>query len=174
MLRFIVLLALGSLTVLDLALLPFSPGRHAPPPVTASAHRSEAGERQLVHLAATDRHLSAEDLAPAAPSTPQTQGAVPAPAPVQPPSIQDIITTAFSPLGDASVTWALKIAMCESTDNPKAVNSASDAQGLFQFLPSTWRGTPYASQSPFDPAANAHAAAWLLQTYGPSQWECQA
>ena len=26
----------------------------------------------------------------------------------------------------------------------------------------------------FDPSANAQAAAWLYQTYGPTQWECQA
>jgi soluble lytic murein transglycosylase-like protein len=92
----------------------------------------------------------------------------------QPPSIQDIIRNAFAPLGDQSVDWAEKIAFCESTYDPNAVNSSSGAEGLFQFLPSTWQGTPYASASPFDPAANAQAAAWLLQTYGPGQWECQA
>ena len=98
----------------------------------------------------------------------------PAPPPAPPPSIQQIITDAFSPLGGSAVGWALQIAHCESTNNPNAVNTDSNAQGLFQFLPSTWAGTPYASQSPFDPTANAKAAAWLLQTYGPSQWQCQA
>ena len=92
----------------------------------------------------------------------------------RPPSIQDIIRDAFQPLGDQSVAWAEQIAFCESTYDPNAVNAYSGAQGLFQFLPSTWRGTPFASASPFDPRANAQAAAWLLQTYGPSQWECQA
>jgi len=92
----------------------------------------------------------------------------------QPPSIQDIIKEAFQPLGDQSVDWAEKIAFCESTYDPNAVNASSGAQGLFQFLPSTWQGTPFASASPFDPSANAQAAAWLLQTYGSSQWECQA
>lgn len=95
------------------------------------------------------------------------------PAP-QPPSIQDIIRNAFQPLGDPSVDWAEKIAFCESTYDPNAVNASSGAEGLFQFLPSTWAGTPFASSSPFDPQANASAAAWLYQTYGPSQWECQA
>jgi hypothetical protein len=92
----------------------------------------------------------------------------------QPPSVQDIIRDAFQPLGEQYVDWAERIAFCESTYNPNAVNAASGAQGLFQFLPTTWQGTPYASASPFDPRANAQAAAWLLQTYGPSQWECQA
>ena len=89
-----------------------------------------------------------------------------------PPSIQDLIRGAFQPLGDGAVNWAEKIAWCESRYDPNAVNSESDAAGLFQFLPSTWAGTPFASDSPFDPSANAHAAAWLLQTYGPNQWEC--
>ena len=92
----------------------------------------------------------------------------------QPPSVQDIIRGAFAPLGDGAVDWAEQIAYCESKYDPQAVNQDSDAAGLFQFLPTTWAGTPFASSSPFDPVANAHAAAWLLQTYGASQWECQA
>jgi hypothetical protein len=92
----------------------------------------------------------------------------------RPPSIQEIIRQAFQPLGDQYVDWAERIAFCESTYDPNAVNASSGAQGLFQFLPTTWQGTPYAAASPFDPRANAQAAAWLLQTYGPSQWECQA
>ncbi|HEX6350281.1 MAG TPA: transglycosylase SLT domain-containing protein [Candidatus Dormibacteraeota bacterium] len=92
----------------------------------------------------------------------------------QPPSIQDLIRNAFQPLGDGAVNWAERIAYCESRYDPNAVNSDSDAEGLFQFLPSTWAGTPFASASPFDPWANAQAAAWLLQTYGVDQWECNA
>lgn len=92
----------------------------------------------------------------------------------QPPNVQDVIRTAFAPLGDGAVNWAEAIAACESTYDPNAVNADSGAEGLFQFLPSTWRGTPYASQSPFDPVANASAAVWLLQTYGAGQWECRA
>ena len=92
----------------------------------------------------------------------------------QPPSIQDLIRNAFEPLGDGAVNWAEQIAWCESRYDPAAVNQESDAQGLFQFLPSTWRGTPQAAASPFDPAANAQAAVWLYQTYGPDQWACQA
>jgi soluble lytic murein transglycosylase-like protein len=92
----------------------------------------------------------------------------------QPPSIPDLIRSAFQPLGDGAVDWALKIAWCESKNDPHAVNGESDAQGLFQFLPNTWRGTPFADASPFDPGTNARAAAWLYQKYGPTQWECVA
>ena len=104
----------------------------------------------------------------------QHAAAAAAAAAAQPPTIQDLIRNAFQPLGNEAVDWAQKIAWCESKYDPHAVNSDSDAQGLFQFLPSTWAGTPFASSSPFDPNANAQAAAWLYQTYGPTQWECVA
>ena len=78
-----------------------------------------------------------------------------------PPNIAKIITDAFSPLGPAAVQWAMNVAYCESRYHPNSVNSSSGASGLFQFMPGTWGGTPWASQSPFDPVANAQAAAWL-------------
>jgi Transglycosylase SLT domain len=90
-----------------------------------------------------------------------------------PPYIAKIITDAFSPLGPAAVQWAINVAYCESRYHPNSVNSTSGASGLFQFLPSTWGGTPWASQSPFDPVANAQAAAWLYSHYGPGRWQCK-
>jgi hypothetical protein len=93
--------------------------------------------------------------------------------PPPPPAIAKIITDAFSPLGARAVQWAINVAYCESRYHPNSVNSSSGASGLFQFLPSTWSGTPWASQSPFDPVANANAAAWLYSHYGPRRWVCQ-
>jgi len=93
--------------------------------------------------------------------------------PPPPPEIAKDITDAFSPLGPAAVQWAMNVAWCESRYHPNSVNSDSGASGLFQFLPSTWSGTPYASQSPFDPRANSFAAAWLYSHYGPGRWVCQ-
>ena len=93
--------------------------------------------------------------------------------PAPPPEIAKDITDAFSPLGAAAVQWAMNVAWCESRYHPNSVNSDSGASGLFQFLPSTWSGTPYASQSPFDPRANSFAAAWLYSHYGPGRWVCQ-
>ena len=89
------------------------------------------------------------------------------------PGIAQDITTAFSPLGPAAVQWAMNVAWCESRYHPNSVNSDSGASGLFQFLPSTWAFTPEHALSPFDPAANAKAAAWLYARDGPSQWVCQ-
>ena len=93
--------------------------------------------------------------------------------PPPPPEIAKDITDAFSPLGPAAVQWAMNVAWCESRYHPNSVNSDSGASGLFQFLPSTWSGTPYANQSPFDPRANSFAAAWLYSHYGPGRWVCQ-
>ena len=93
--------------------------------------------------------------------------------PGPPADIAKDITDAFSPLGPAAVQWAMNVAWCESRYHPNSVNSDSGASGLFQFLPSTWSGTPYASYSPFDPRYNALAAAWLYSRYGPGRWVCQ-
>jgi Transglycosylase SLT domain len=93
--------------------------------------------------------------------------------PAPPADIAKDITDAFSPLGPAAVQWAMNVAWCESRYHPNSVNTDSGASGLFQFLPSTWSGTPYASYSPFDPRYNALAAAWLYSHYGPGRWVCQ-
>ena len=110
-------------------------------------------------------------------SAPPAAAPAPAPAPSivagTASAIQQIILDAFASLGSAAQQWALRVAMCESNYNPYAVNRSSGASGLFQFLPSTWAGTPQRAQSVFDPLANAQAAAWLYQRYGPSQWSCK-
>jgi hypothetical protein len=93
--------------------------------------------------------------------------------PPPPPEIAKDITDAFSPLGRRAVQWAMNVAWCESRYHPNSVNTDSGASGLFQFLPSTWGGTPYANKSPFDPRANSFAAAWLYSHYGPGRWVCQ-
>lgn len=70
--------------------------------------------------------------------------------------------------------WAYRVAWCESRYAPWARNRRSGAMGLYQFMPSTWRTTPQgrAGYDPYDPYANALAAAWLYRTYGPRQWVC--
>ncbi len=93
--------------------------------------------------------------------------------PPPPPEIAQDITDAFSPLGSRAVQWAMNVAWCESRYHPNSVNTDSGASGLFQFLPSTWSGTPYASKSPFDPRVNSFAAAWLYSRYGSGRWVCQ-
>jgi Transglycosylase SLT domain len=116
--------------------------------------------------------------APAPAPAPPVAAPAPAPAPPPPPpaptSISAIIDAAFARYGPGVQAWAHRIAFCESTNNPNAVNASSGAAGLFQFLPYTWAHSPYAGQSPFNPVANANAAAWLYGQMGPAAWECKA
>jgi hypothetical protein len=108
------------------------------------------------------------------------QPLLPVPMPVHPRSvpkpsgeIQLLIWNTFAPLGPDAQAWALRVAYCESRYHPNSVNSKTGAAGLFQFLPSTWAGSPYASQSPFDPVANTNAALWLYKRSGPGRWSCK-
>jgi hypothetical protein len=94
--------------------------------------------------------------------------------------------------------WGLRVAKCESGGDHYVAapppNPSSGARGLFQFLPSTWDGTPQykaayrvarrAGSSPSrarrhaagkvnDPVRNTQGAKWLVSTSGPSQWSCK-
>ena len=56
--------------------------------------------------------------------------------------------------------WAADLVKERVADNDKDNPDAHCLpMGFMQFLPSTWKGSPYAAQSPFDPTANAQAAA---------------
>jgi len=129
-------------------------------------------------------------LAAEAPPPPPAPPPAPAPAPKAPPAAappaqarppapnygsgpaQDIIRKAFAPYGPGAVAWGLRVAACESGLNPRAINPAGPYEGLFQFLPSTFRATPYGGGDIFDPVANANAAAWKFANGGASAWGC--
>ncbi len=128
--------------------------------------RLEAAFAKLVVQAVAIRAAEAPPPPPAPPVATRVD-----PANVGP--MQDLIRQAFAPLGAGAQAWALRIARCESQYNPYAVNRSSGAAGLFQFLATTWAGTPQHASSPFDPTANSQAAAWLYQKYGAGQWSCR-
>jgi uncharacterized protein YraI len=67
----------------------------------------------------------------------------------------------------------VRVARCESSLNPRAVDSSGSYHGLFQFVPSTFAGTPYGGQDIYDPWANAHAAAWMWSEGRKYEWVCQ-
>ncbi len=122
------------------------------------------------------RLLAAEAAAARATPTPRAAVRPPAPPPaVSYPagSIQDIITKAFTPYGATAVAWGLRVARCESGYNPRAYNPAGPYYGLFQFLMSTFRATPYGGQDIYDPVANASAAAWKYGQGGAGAWGCR-
>ena len=60
----------------------------------------------------------------------------------------------------------------ESRHTPSARNPRSGAAGQWQFLPSTWAGTPQgrAGASPYDPVAARSAARWMIQQGRAREW----
>jgi soluble lytic murein transglycosylase-like protein len=76
----------------------------------------------------------------------------------------------------AHVPWAMAVMKCESGGNPNAVNSSSQASGLFQHIPKYWANRASAAGFPgasiFNPEANIAASAWLLYHGGPQHWSC--
>jgi len=60
----------------------------------------------------------------------------------------------------------------ESRHTPSARNPRSGAAGQYQFLPSTWAGTPQgkAGLSPFDPVAARAAARWMVNQGRKREW----
>lgn len=103
---------------------------------------------------------------------PAPAAATPAPAPASSGNeIIDIITEAANKYGQ-SPSAMIAVARCESNLNPNAVNRSSGASGLFQFMPGTWRTTPFASYSIFDPWASANAAGWMWSVGRRGEWVC--
>jgi len=87
-------------------------------------------------------------------------------------AVKQLIRQAFAPLGQAAVDWGLRVAACESGYNPNSYNP-DGASGVFQFMPSTFRATPYGSQNIFDATANVDAAAWYYGRHGGGAWSCK-
>lgn len=114
--------------------------------------------------------------AEAAAAPPPAPSPSPSPTPAPQPrssgnSIVDIITQAALRYGQSPEAM-LAVARCESNLNPTDVNPYSGASGLFQFLPGTWKTTPYAGYSILDAWANANAAAWMWSVGRRGEWVC--
>lgn len=88
------------------------------------------------------------------------------------PSVVEAINLACATYGRCSTLW--RKASCETggTLDPRLANPSSSAAGLFQFLPSTWRTTPYRAFSVWDPVANALAAGWMHNVGRGGEWAC--
>jgi soluble lytic murein transglycosylase-like protein len=67
----------------------------------------------------------------------------------------------------------LRVARCESNLDPCAVNTSGPYYGLFQFLKSTWKSTPYGDQDIYDPKAQALAAGWMWKQGRKDEWACK-
>jgi hypothetical protein len=66
-----------------------------------------------------------------------------------------------------------RVARCESNLDPCAVNRSGPYYGLFQFLKSTWKTTPYGNRDIYDPEAQALATAWMWKEGRKNEWACQ-
>lgn len=86
------------------------------------------------------------------------------------PSVTEAINLAATVYGNGDTLW--RKARCESGLDPSAQNP-SEAAGLFQFLGSTWRSTPFGGFSVYSPYANALAAGWMHQQGRGSEWSCR-
>ncbi len=96
------------------------------------------------------------------------------------PGKQAVINDIKAVFGPKYSLGALNVSHCESGFDPNAWNKiailGSHAEGVFQILfPSTWLGTAYASQSPYNYDANIHAAYQIFSRDGFTwrEWECQ-
>lgn len=85
-------------------------------------------------------------------------------------SVFEAINLACTIYGNCSTLW--RKASCESHLYRYAHN-ASGASGLFQFLPSTWRSTPFGRFSVWSPYANALAAGWMHVRGRGGEWVCR-
>ena len=87
-------------------------------------------------------------------------------------SISSIIALGATAFGQ-SPGILLRKAGCESHFWPYARNRSSGASGLFQFLPSTWRSTPFGGFSIWDPFAQSLAAGWMHRMGRGNEWSCR-
>jgi hypothetical protein len=67
----------------------------------------------------------------------------------------------------------LRVAQCESNLNPCAYNRSGPYYGLFQFLKSTWKTTPYGKRDIYSPKAQALATAWMWKQGRKNEWACK-
>jgi transglycosylase-like protein with SLT domain len=86
------------------------------------------------------------------------------------PDVGEAISLSCVVYGSCSTLW--RRARCESTLNPY-VRNASGATGLYQFIDSTFRSTPFARFSIYSPYAQALAAGWMNRAGRGSEWSCR-
>jgi hypothetical protein len=106
-------------------------------------------------------------------AAPQAVQAPPAPFTPPPGSGGDGLAAIYSAFGNSpGLSWALRVANCESHYNPLAVNRSSGASGLFQFMPSTWNAN-FPGQNIWDPYAQARGALVFYNAGRQSAWTCK-
>lgn len=67
----------------------------------------------------------------------------------------------------------IRVGRCESNLDPCALNRSGPYYGLFQYLKSTWRSTPYGNRDIYDPKAQALATGWMWKQGRKGEWACK-
>ncbi|MDQ3694770.1 MAG: hypothetical protein M3464_14265 [Chloroflexota bacterium] len=77
---------------------------------------------------------------------------------------------------DQSYKKMLCVARCESTGSRSleacAYNPTGPWHGMFQYLRSTWRTTPYHKKSMYHPKFAALATGWMWKERRQNEWSC--
>lgn len=141
---------------------------------TTPARPRTAPLREVLKASALEERPAPDIIVPAA--APPARAARPvAPSTFTPPpgSGGDGLAAIYAVFGSSpGLTWALRVANCESHYNPLAVNRSSGASGLFQFMPSTWNAN-FPGQNIWDPMAQARGALVFYNAGRQSAWTCK-
>jgi hypothetical protein len=141
---------------------------------TAPARPRNAPIREVLKASALEERPAPEVMVPAAPLVPAAPKLA-GPAAFTPPpgSGGDGLAAIYAVFGNSpGLSWALRVANCESHYNPLAVNRSSGASGLFQFMPSTWNAN-FPGQNIWDPYAQARGALVFYNAGRQSAWTCK-
>jgi hypothetical protein len=141
---------------------------------TTPARPRNAPIREVLKASALEERPAPEVIVPAAPPpAPAPKPAAPAFNPPPPGSGGDGLAAIYAVFGNSpGLSWALRVANCESHYNPLAVNRSSGASGLFQFMPSTWNAN-FPGQNIWDPYAQARGALVFYNAGRQSAWTCK-
>src|SRR4030081_395969 len=130
--------------------------------------------REVLKASALEERPAPEVIVPPPPPP------APAPKPVAPAAFTpppgsggDGLSVIYAVFGNSpGLSWALRVANCESHYNPLAINRSSGASGLFQFMPSTWNAN-FPGQNIWDPYAQARGALVFYNAGRQSAWTCK-
>jgi soluble lytic murein transglycosylase-like protein len=168
---------------------PVMNGRPAPTRVVAAQYSASvtgigaARARNSVEMREVAKAATLEDRpAPAVidqsptaptPAAPRLAAAPPVVFTPPPGSGGDGLAAIYAVFGNSpGLSWALRVANCESHYNPLAVNRSSGASGLFQFMPATWNAN-FPGQNIWDPMAQARGALVFYNAGRQSAWTCK-
>jgi hypothetical protein len=140
---------------------------------TSPVRPRNAPIREALKASALEERPAPEVIVAAAPPAAAPRPA--APAAFTPPhgSGGDGLAAIYAVFGNSpGLSWALRVANCESHYNPLAVNRSSGASGLFQFMPSTWNAN-FPGQNIWDPYVQARGALVFYNAGRQSAWTCK-